>query len=128
LVFASCRQYSTRRYEKRLPSGGGVADIGKSKRIPSLQKHGGVPEEGNGPIDGRKQLRYANPTVVVGIDEREGALVQLESLDRATHGHPQLGIEIAEMEEILTGFEGDLIQTAYSIKLPGVRSHLGCHG
>lgn len=58
---------------------------------------------------------------MVGINEREGFLVEFEALHRAGERDPELLVELAESEKVGGGLKGDLVEAAGAIKFLDVR-------
>jgi hypothetical protein len=82
-------------------------------------------EAGGRPLDGGEQLGHADAAVAVGVDHRESPLVELKALDGAAQGHPQLLVELFEIEQVGAGFEGDLVEFAGPEKFPNMHGN-GC--
>jgi hypothetical protein len=57
---------------------------------------------------------------VVGVDEVEGAGVELEAARRTTQGDPELLVELVEGEKIGAGVEADLVEPAGPPETPAV--------
>src|SRR5690606_8770565 len=52
------------------------------------------------PFDGREQLRRAYPTVLIGVDEREGSLVEMKPGHGAGQRDPEFLVEIFQADEV----------------------------
>ena len=99
---------------------GGVIDRLERERVGALQQYGRVFQAGGGPVHGGNQLRDADAAVAIGIDQRQGFLIEFEALDRAGQRDPQLLVQPVQCEEVLGRGEGDLVEAAGAEKILGV--------
>ena len=76
---------------------------------------------GAGEATGRDHLGCADPTVLVGVDQRQGLLVELEPLHRAGEGDPELLVELSERDEIDPPIEANLIEATCAEETPAMR-------
>src|SRR5262249_45719719 len=68
-----------------------------------------------------EDLLGAHPPVLVGVDQLQGAGVDLQPLHRAAQGDPQLLVERLERGQVGACVQCNLIQPAHSVKLESVR-------
>ena len=73
-----------------------------------------------GPLDRRDDLRRANASVLVRVDQVERLRVELDAAGRAAQRGPQLLIELVEIREIGSRCEVNLLEAAGAEKAPGV--------
>jgi len=109
-------------------SGGGLALGGgregvESEGVATGEQHAQIFKIRTSPSDGGEQFGHANTAIAVGIDQGEGFLVELKTLDWAGQRHPQLRVEGMEVFKISGGGQGDLVETADAKKIPGVVGH-----
>ncbi|MEY4004751.1 MAG: hypothetical protein RLZZ221_847 [Verrucomicrobiota bacterium] len=104
----------------------GIDGINRQTVGPGKQRAGVLQSHG-GPLDGGDDLGDAHAAVAIGVDEREGLLVEFESLHRAGERHPKLLVEVLEAEEVGAGIEGDLVEAAGAEKGPTMRGRGCCH-
>ena len=60
----------------------------------------------------RSDLRRSHVRVVVGVEQLQGALVDLEALHRAAERDPQLLVELVESEDVGARVETHLVDAA----------------
>ena len=65
-------------------------------------------------------LGHADAAILVGVDERERLLIELEAFDGAAQRDPEFLVELAEREQIVGGLERDLIKAAGAEEFPDV--------
>src|SRR5690606_4035788 len=91
---------------------GGVGEGVEREGVLAGEEDGEVLEVGFGPGDGGEELGGADAAVVVGVEEGEGFLVELEALHGAGEGGPEFLVEGMKIFEVGGGGEGDLVETA----------------
>lgn len=73
-----------------------------------------------GPLDCGDQLGRTDVAISIGIDQREHAFVELQSVGRTAQSDPELLVEIAKIEKIIGSLEAHLIESAGAEKFPDV--------
>jgi hypothetical protein len=89
-----------------------VVDGGQRSRVGSLGEPVEFFEQRRRPLGGGQDLRGADATVMVGVDEVEGLGVELDAARRAGQRHPELLIELGQRRCVLAGVEPDLVEPA----------------
>jgi hypothetical protein len=97
-------------------------DGGESQPVLRGDEHAEVLEALLAPGDGGEDLQGTHPAVLVEIEQLERPLFQLEALDGAAQGHPQLLIELVEVRQVLAILQSDLIEAAHPVE-----PELVCH-
>jgi hypothetical protein len=72
------------------------------------------------PVHGGEDLGHPDAAVVIGVDERQGLLVERRAPRRARQRDPQLLIQLVEVREVRAGREDDLIDAARAEEAPAV--------
>ena len=111
--------------QQRAPLGRPVVDGGERQRGRAREQVVRVLEVRAGERHGGDELVRAHAPILVGVDERERARVDLEPARRAGQRDPQLLVELAEGAQVGGSLELDLIEAARREEAPDV---LGlCH-
>ncbi len=97
-----------------------VVDGGQREGIAALDEVVGVLEQAAGPFHSSDEFGRAHPAVLVGVDQREGRLVELEAGRRTRERDPELLVELVEREEVGAGVELDLVESASAEEGPDV--------
>jgi hypothetical protein len=127
LLLAQALEQLAHALEHRLARGPAVVDGGERDLVASDLERRKVAQALAAPLHGADDLGRADAAVLVGVDERERALVVLEALDRAGQRSPQLEVEVAEVGEIVRRLEADLVEAARARELPAMGRGCG-HG
>jgi hypothetical protein len=108
-----------------LPGRGLVVDLGQRQRLRTFLQRAQILQVILGPLDRRDHFRSPHPPVAVGIDQRQGAFVDLGALDRAAQRHPQLLVEVFQIAVVVRGFEPHLVEAAGAEEPPPMRRGRG---
>ncbi|MFO0980187.1 MAG: hypothetical protein U1E76_00310 [Planctomycetota bacterium] len=107
-----------------------VVDRLERHRVGCLEQLVRIPDHAADPVDRVDDLLRAHAPIVVGVEQVERALVELEPLHRTAERDPQLLVEILDREQISAGVEARLVDAAGTKEAPAVRGGggLGSHG
>jgi len=108
--------------------GGGVVELGEGEGVGSAQEGGGIFQVEGTPANGGEEFGDADAAVFIGVDEGECFLIDFEPFDGAAQGDPEFLVEVAEVEEVVGGFDGHLVECADSVEFPGVLFLRSGHG
>ena len=105
------------------PRAGGVAVVKVAQRqhVAALQQHVGVAKPRADPFARRDHFGRAHAAVAVGVDQVEGACVEVDAARRARERHPELLVELRDAGDVLAGAKDHLVGAARADELPAVR-------
>ena len=86
----------------------------------ALGQRGGILEVLAGPLDCGDQFGAADAAISVGVDQRERALVEVQSARRAAQRDPELLVQVSEIKKIIGAFKTHLVQPAGAGEFPHV--------
>src|ERR1022692_970506 len=97
---------------------GAGGDGVQRERVGALEQQARVLEPGAGPGHGGDHLRRPHVAVAVRIDEGQRALVNLQPLDRAAEGDPELLVQLAQGQQVVGRRKGNLVESARGNEIP----------
>ena len=109
-----------RRSEQLLAFGRGVIDGAQRQGRRGLEQVVRVLQAAPGPLGGGDEFRRADAAVLVGINQGQGGLVELQPGGGAGQGDPELLVELIEGHEVGPGFQPDLVKAAGTKEFPCV--------
>ena len=97
-----------------------VLDRGQRHAGELFFKHAAVIETRGRPVNGGEQFRGADVAVVVGVDQRQRAGVELDPGGRAGQRDPQLLVEVLEVQQVGGGIDAYLVEAAGKEEFEGM--------
>jgi hypothetical protein len=73
-----------------------------------------------GPGAGRQQFGWADAAILVGVDQVQRALVELDAAGGAGQGYPEFLVQLGQVGDVLAALDDDLVHAAGAKELPGM--------
>ena len=98
----------------------GVVDGGRTQRRAAFEQVVRIFQQAAGPFGGGNQFRRADAAILVGVNQRERGFVKFDARGGTGQRHPELLVELVEVQEVGPGTDDDLIEAAGAEEFPSV--------
>ena len=98
----------------------GVIDGGGPQRGTAFEQVVRIFQQAAGPLGGGDEFRHADAAVLVGVNQRERGLVELDARGGTGQRDPKFLVELVEVQEVGPGTDDDLVEAAGAEEPPGM--------
>lgn len=84
----------------------------KGQGVDRVQQQCRVAQHPVTPAHGLQDFRQANPAIVVGVDQLQGLVIEMQSRSGAGQRRPELRVQFVQMKQIIGAGQQRLIKTA----------------